>query len=163
MKELLTSYANYNLWANDLLTSVIEKNISDNQLDLTIISSFDSLRKTVYHLWDAENIWYRRWTEQKIDGWPSKDFTGNLSECRIQLMENSALLKNFVLDSPEEKLKETFAFTLMNGNKGQSTYWQSFHHIFNHSTFHRGQIITMLRQLNVTSLPSTDYITFSRL
>ena len=80
MKELLTSYANYNLWANDLLTSVIEKNISDNQLDLTIISSFDSLRKTVYHLWDAENIWYKRWTEQKIDGWPSKTFSENFSD-----------------------------------------------------------------------------------
>ena len=36
-------------------------------------------------------------------------------------------------------------------------------HIFNHATFHRGQLVTFLRQLNESDIASTDFSTFSRL
>ena len=35
-------------------------------------------------------------------------------------------------------------------------------HVVNHGTFHRGQILTMLRELGFTSFPSQDLITFLR-
>jgi uncharacterized damage-inducible protein DinB len=34
------------------------------------------------------------------------------------------------------------------------------HHIFNHSTYHRGQLVTMLRQLGSKDIPATDFIAF---
>lgn len=158
MKELLNSYAAYNFWANETLIDCIESNCTDEQIDQTIISSFDSIRKTVYHLWDAESIWHKRWIGEKIDSWPSKHFTGDFHQCKHLLLENSDRLKKFVQSRTPEQLKEVFQFRLMNGNSGESTYWQSFHHIFNHSTYHRGQLVTMIRQVGVTKVPATDYI-----
>ena len=35
-------------------------------------------------------------------------------------------------------------------------------HVFNHGTYHRGQLINMLRQLGVEKLPQTDFIVWSR-
>jgi uncharacterized damage-inducible protein DinB len=35
-------------------------------------------------------------------------------------------------------------------------------HVFNHGTYHRGQLVTMLRQVGVTEIPQTDYIAFVR-
>ncbi|MCW3088046.1 MAG: hypothetical protein JWQ78_1432, partial [Sediminibacterium sp.] len=36
-------------------------------------------------------------------------------------------------------------------------------HLFNHGTYHRGQLVTLLRQVGVEEIPRTDYIEFSRL
>jgi uncharacterized damage-inducible protein DinB len=33
-------------------------------------------------------------------------------------------------------------------------------HIFNHATYHRGQLVTMLRQAGEKKIPGTDMITF---
>ena len=43
-----------------------------------------------------------------------------------------------------------------------SSYSETILHCINHSTYHRGQIITMLRQLGQNNLLSTDYITYCR-
>ncbi|MDQ6763781.1 MAG: hypothetical protein M3015_14295, partial [Bacteroidota bacterium] len=34
--------------------------------------------------------------------------------------------------------------------------------VFNHQTFHRGQLITMMRQNGIDKLPATDFIVYSR-
>jgi uncharacterized damage-inducible protein DinB len=39
--------------------------------------------------------------------------------------------------------------------------WQSLQHVVNHGTYHRGQITTMLRQLDVTPI-LTDLMHFYR-
>ncbi len=35
-------------------------------------------------------------------------------------------------------------------------------HLFNRQTYHRGQIITRLRQNGIDKIPATDFIVFSR-
>jgi len=35
-------------------------------------------------------------------------------------------------------------------------------HVFNHGTYHRGQIVNMLRQLGIEKIPQTDFIVWSR-
>jgi hypothetical protein len=37
-------------------------------------------------------------------------------------------------------------FIYPNGDTGQMPYYQTFAHIVNHSTYHRGQLVTLLRQ-----------------
>jgi len=34
--------------------------------------------------------------------------------------------------------------------------------VINHGNYHRGQIVTLLRQLGVTTIPKTDYIEWVR-
>ena len=35
--------------------------------------------------------------------------------------------------------------------------YQMLVHVFNHSTYHRGQLINMLRQLGIEKVPTTDF------
>jgi len=35
-------------------------------------------------------------------------------------------------------------------------------HIFNHGTYHRGQLVTILQQLNIQNIPQTDFIVWTR-
>ncbi|MGH7465840.1 MAG: DinB family protein, partial [Longimicrobiales bacterium] len=49
----------------------------------------------------------------------------------------------------------------MAGAAYHSALWQMLRHVVNHSTYHRGQVTTMLRQLG-RAAPSTDLIHYYR-
>ena len=57
MKEMLTQYATYNIWANNELLKLI-LNLSEEQQEIT--TSFSSLYKTILHLYSAKSIWWKR-------------------------------------------------------------------------------------------------------
>jgi uncharacterized damage-inducible protein DinB len=46
------------------------------------------------------------------------------------------------------------------GGEGQMEFQQTFSHVVNHSTYHRGQLVTLLRQTGFTQLSSTDLATY---
>ena len=48
------------------------------------------------------------------------------------------------------------------GEEYKNTVSDIIQHAVNHGTYHRGQILTMLRQLGFTKLFSTDYIAYCR-
>ena len=48
------------------------------------------------------------------------------------------------------------------GVAGASMLWHMLQHVVNHSTYHRGQVTTMLRQLGATPPKAMDLITFYR-
>jgi uncharacterized damage-inducible protein DinB len=52
---------------------------------------------------------------------------------------------------------------LDSGMKYHQLRSEMIHHCMNHSTYHRGQIITMGKQLNLSKAPSTDLIFYYRL
>ena len=161
MKTILI-YTQYNYWANELLLSVIERDMNNKMLDKEIISSFPSLRKTAYHLWDAEFIWLKRLTGESLNNWPSKNFNGTFSEAKEKILLNDKLFIEFVEKLNVEKLSELFTYKNVEGKTFTNPMWESVHHCMNHSTYHRGQIVTMLRQPGITNIPSTDFITFCR-
>jgi uncharacterized damage-inducible protein DinB len=49
----------------------------------------------------------------------------------------------------------------MSGEPFTSSLGQMLRHVVNHSTYHRGQVTTMLRQLGVPA-PATDLILYYR-
>jgi uncharacterized damage-inducible protein DinB len=53
------------------------------------------------------------------------------------------------------------SYRLFNGDPDTRPLGELMRHVVNHATYHRGQIVTMLRQLGKTP-PSTDYIRFLR-
>jgi uncharacterized damage-inducible protein DinB len=161
MKELLISYAKYNHWANSKFIEFFRK-LEPSLLDKEIVSSFNSIRKTIYHIWDAEQIWYNRLNGISVTDWPSKSFKGNNEEFFKAFLGQSNLFIDYVSNLDEKTLTEDFTYKTMEGKEYKNPKASSIHHCMNHSTFHRGQIITMLRQVGYTDLDSTDYITYIR-
>lgn len=162
IKSTLLTYTKYNVWANSTLLSIIDNQINYLDIDREIISSFPSVRKTIYHIWDAESIWWMRLNNLPIVDWPSKSFSGNFKEAKEQMLASSLKMLNFVEQSNEIYLNETFTYLNSERKEFSNKIWESVLHCMNHSTYHRGQVVTMLRQLGLKEIPSTDFITFIR-
>ena len=161
MKEILLNYTQYNLWANARITDML-KNIAPTLLDKEIKSSFSSLRKTTYHIWGAEELWWKRLHGESLPKVPAMDFTGNYEEAVKHFLEVSKKITFLIQEKDENYLQTLCNYKDTRGNSYIQPHWQMIMHCMNHSTFHRGQLITMLREIGETKIPATDMIVFFR-
>ena len=163
MKEILLQYAGYNVWANKLITETILK-LEDGAVDKEIISSFPSIKETVVHTWSAEFIWLQRLQLVEHPVWIHGEFTGTFDEAIAGWLQASSSIKQFVEKKYDDRhLEHTLQFYDRQKVSHKMPVYQVLLHVFNHSTQHRGQLITMLRQLRATKIPSTDFLSFARL
>ena len=160
MKELLQQYAAYNIWATKLLTDRISK-LPDEAINKEIISSFSSLYKTLRHLWLAEEVWWQRLKLTENIVLESEKFTGSFKEMVDILAKQSTQFKDWIDNATENQLVHVFAFVRQKEQLKMPVY-QMLHHVFNHASYHRGQLVTMLNQLGADKIPSTDFSTFCR-
>jgi uncharacterized damage-inducible protein DinB len=160
MKELLQQYAAYNIWATKLLTDRISK-LSEEEINREIISSFSSVYKTLQHLWLAEEVWWKRLKLTENIVLESAAFTGSFTEMADILAKQSMQFKDWIDGATENQLAHVFAF-VRNKEQHKMPVYQMLQHVFNHASYHRGQLVTMLNQLGADKIPGTDFSSFSR-
>jgi uncharacterized damage-inducible protein DinB len=161
MKELFVKYAAYNTWANGLLLAAIEAMPADKQ-KAEVKSSFPSLYKTVLHLLDAESIWWQRIKLQEKIERPSDGFNEDMKELSRQLLQQNKQWQAWINNLNENGLQHEFIYMNTKKERFKQPVFQVLLHLFNHGTYHRGQLVTMLRQLGVEKIPETDFIVWSR-
>ena len=162
MKELLHQYAAYNIWANKVLLDRIAK-LPEEKITQEVASSFPSIYKTVVHMWQAEDIWWQRLKLVENITALSETFTGSFAEATAGLVKQSQQWEAWVDAANEIQLTHVFAF-VRNKEQYKMKVNDMLLHLFNHGTFHRGQLVTLLRQLGETDkIPSTDFVTYTRL
>ncbi|HVK96544.1 MAG TPA: DinB family protein [Flavisolibacter sp.] len=161
MKELFIELADYNLWANQQLLKLI-LSLSEEQQNMELKSSFPSLRKTALHMIDAEHIWWQRMKLQERITRPSDDFKGSMNDISQDLFQINNQWKDWIVGMQEHMLQHEFIYQNSKTEKFKKPIYQMLLHIFNHGTYHRGQIVNMLRQIGVEKIPQTDFIVFSR-
>jgi uncharacterized damage-inducible protein DinB len=161
MKKNLIQYVQYNLWANKIIVDEISKKALD-LLDTEVPNSFPSLRQTLLHIWDAENIWFTRLNNLPVTDWPSNNPLLHNSVLENLIRQSEEFL-GLVESKEEEWFISNIKYSNLKGDSFSQPAYTIIMHCMNHSTFHRGQIICMLRQLKFENLPFTDLITFSRL
>ena len=161
MKELLKQYATYNIWANKILFERISK-LPEEKINQEIASSFSSIYKTVVHMWQAEDIWWQRLKLVENITALSETFTGSFDEATAGLAKQSQLWKEWVDNASDNQITHVFAF-VRNKEQYKMQVNDMLLHLFNHATFHRGQLVTLLRQAGETDkIPSTDFSTYTR-
>ncbi|MCX7877374.1 MAG: hypothetical protein N2510_01895 [Ignavibacteria bacterium] len=161
MKLMLEKLSSYNLWANRKFTEFLRE-AGSTLLDIEIPSSFGSVRKTIFHIWDAEYIWYERLRGNSPLGWPSEKFRGSDEEFFDLFVKQSEDLRNLVIAYDDKMLIDDFSYSNLRGTVFSNSVYDTLIHVFNHSAYHRGQIVTMLRNTGFSNLDSTDYITYIR-
>jgi uncharacterized damage-inducible protein DinB len=161
VKELFKQYASYNLWANERLSELI-LTLSEEQLEQTVESSFPSIHKTLLHMWDAESIWWQRLklVEHVIRPSTAADYTTSEVTSKIHQQDHDWL--QWVSDATDTAIEHVFAYQNTKRELFKQPVFQMLLHLFNHNTYHRGQLVTMLRQVGAEKIPSTDFIEFSR-
>jgi len=133
----------------------------DGTAEQEIVSSFPSIYKTVQHMWLAEEVWWKRLKLTENIVLESAAFTGTFTEMTTVLAKQSQQFKDWVDNATENQLAHVFAF-VRNKEQIKMPVYQMLHHVFNHATYHRGQLVTMLNQLGADKIPSTDFSTFFR-
>jgi uncharacterized damage-inducible protein DinB len=110
--------------------------------------------KTISHIWMAETGWLSR---LEGNGWETSkiiNFSGNANEMFKAWQLTSLSFKEFVENTDlEQKLDfehKGESFSIPFGEIAQT--------VFNHGSYHRGQLVMMMRQLGITDIPKTDYI-----
>jgi uncharacterized damage-inducible protein DinB len=161
-KQYFIELSDFNIWATDTVCSWLEK-ISDEQWNQHIISSFNSIQETVLHIISAETAWFERLEKKEKVAWLQMEFKGSKDEHIALWKQSSKRLKNFIVSFDESKMNELLNFKRFNGEENSLAYYQVFAHVFNHSTYHRGQVVTMLRQAGFTAVQSTDLLGFYRI
>ena len=161
MKELFIQYAAYNSWANALLFTTIES-LTEGQQKTEIKSSFPSLYKTVLHMLDAESIWWQRIKLQERIEVPSQTFGGSMKELITQSLQQNKQWHEWISNTNEHGFQHEFIYFNLKRERFKQPVYQTLLHLFNHGTYHRGQIVNMLRQLGIEKIPPTDFIIWSR-
>ncbi|HNH65435.1 MAG TPA: DinB family protein [Bacteroidia bacterium] len=159
--NLLLRYANYNKWANQRITNAIVS-AGETVADTEMKSSFNTVRKTIYHIYDSQHTWIMRIQNKPYSWPPSKDFKGDLNEFSKLLIESSQEWINYISNLNDVDFKKIISYKNTKGIDHQTPLEEIIMHCFNHSTYHRGQLVTMLRQAGVNSFEPMDFIAFVR-
>ncbi|MEN0003950.1 MAG: DinB family protein [Bacteroidota bacterium] len=156
----LLDYVYYNSWANQQLMRALQ-HLTTPEFDKKVASSFPSVRLTVLHIWDAQEIWLSRLNGASPTAFPSKTFVGDKDEVLAALMKSTFDWVDF-FHQPNLNVESHCLFKDTSGNEYSIRIADIGMHCINHGTYHRGQLITILRQLGVNLVPRTDYIWYLR-
>lgn len=147
----------YNRWANQQTLSAASA-LSAEMFTRTLGGSFGSVRGTLGHIYGAEWIWLERWHGRSPTKLPQPDFPdiGSL-EKKWAMVEHAR--DEYLRTLTEAALHSPMAYTNLQGQRFAYPLWQQLAHVVNHSSYHRGQITTLLRQLGAQPA-STDLLRY---
>lgn len=161
IKELF----DYTEWANSLALEAAAK-LPDEGLRRDLGISHKSIFGTLLHMAGCEWLWLERWhgrSPGKDEAWsmwtPEScadlpalgDRWANVIERRAQ----------FVDGLNEATLEAEVHYKLLSGDPSSMRLVNQMHHVANHATLHRGQVVGMIRQLGIDP-PSTDLLVYLR-
>ena len=78
---------------------------------------------------------------------------------RPRLPQSSRTQDKFVASLVPEQLQRIGRYTNRKGEVWEYALWRQLYHLFNHSTYHRGQVTNMLRLLEARPA-ATDFLVF---
>ena len=161
LASILQDYATYNLWANTQTVNWLKTKPLD-LMESEVPSSFPNLKLTLLHIWGAEQIWLERLLGTPPTTFLPERFEGTTLDVFEGVLQMSDQFKDYVHTLTDDDLSEICDFRLLNGTEDRRPRAEMIHHCMNHSTYHRGQIVTVARNLGLTDPPPTDFIRYLR-
>ena len=159
MNEFLELF-DYNAWANRIILDAVAR-LPDDQYFRDMKSSFGGVHGTLCHIVWVEQVWLHRWQGKPNPAVAQGKDLMTLAELRSRWEMVEAARGRFVAELNDSRLEETRVVKPSTGGEYIHTFRQMFRHFINHSSYHRGQIVTFLRQLGAQP-PSTDLILYYR-
>ncbi|SIS54516.1 DinB family protein [Chryseobacterium gambrini] len=146
MKEKLVDLFEYTYHFNKEMIKIISENLE--KVDEKTIS-------LINHTLNAQQIWNSRiLNEKSFEVWQISPFE-NLNGINQQNFNKSLeIVQKF---GPDQKIE----YQNSRGTKFENTVFEMLFQAINHSTYHRGQINSLLKQSGITPI-LTDYIFYKR-
>ena len=137
----------YDLWANQLICSAIQKAEAGSEVRKEATRLFA-------HLFKAQVIWFNRINgiKEKVDVWGEY----NDETCTSLLNDSRSMLEGIAA-----RIGEEIEYQDTKGNRYSNSVADIFEHVIIHGQHHRAQISMLLRKADFKP-PATDYIYFLR-
>lgn len=137
----------YDLWANNVVISTLKDNNLTSGKPIELLS----------HILNGELLMMARIKKtDKIELWEKRSID-----------ENNELLKTingkwqeFINTSEEKDFNKRIEYINIFNENISPKIWEMFTHMINHGTYHRGQIASSIRSMNITP-PVTDLMKFA--
>lgn len=156
LSSLMNDYVLANKWAIITITDWLRTKEA-SVLEQEVASSFPGIRESLVHIWDTERFWLSVIKEQPVpESFRMTGFHGTLDEVLDGIVETSREFAEFVSELSDDELCETVHFYTpwVEGSKKRYEFIQ---HCMNHSTYHRGQVITIGHHVGLHDAPMTDF------
>ena len=148
----------YNRWANDRMFEAVSS-LTQEEFTRDLASSHPSVRDTLTHIVWAEWIWLQRWKGTSPQAvFEGKDFP-HVGTLRVRWLDVEIDQRAFIETLTNESLLGLVQYVNLQGQTWRYPLWRQMYHVVNHSSYHRGQLTTMLRQLAARPIP-TDFLVF---
>lgn len=154
LKTSMIKSVEYNVWVAEQLVAWLGVQ-PEELLQQEVPSSFNSIARTLKHISDTQLYW-----SSLIRGTatPKFDYMATTADVNTEmknLVNEALILADYVKENTvameERQLIESPWFT---ANFPKYEYLQ---HLIIHTTYHRGQIVTMAHQVGLSKAPMLDY------
>ncbi|MCA1641972.1 MAG: DinB family protein [Acidobacteria bacterium] len=107
----------------------------------------------------AEWVWLRRWRGESPRAILDPAEFADVESVRSRLAEVARERAQLLAGLTDADLERVVAYVNAKGEEWRYPLGRMMQHVVNHSTYHRGQVVTMLRQLGADA-PSTDLLLY---
>lgn len=146
MKEKLTDLFEYTYHFNQDMIKIISENL-EKVHDKTI--------SLINHTLNAQQIWNSRILNEKtFEVWQVNPFERLEEINNLNFQKSIHIIENFDLD-------QRIIYQNSRGTKFENTVFEMLFQAINHSTYHRGQINSLLKQNGIEPILA-DYIFYKR-
>lgn len=151
LKEQVTRLTAYNEWANRRVAQLLRQPAA---------AAMPEPLRLFSHVLAAESIWLCRLRQLPITETPQSAYT--IEDCSARIPRLAEEWRSyFSVLTEEEVCTGEVTYRNMAGEAFTSPVRDVLTHIVNHGTYHRGQVVQLLKGV-VSPLPVTDFIAYSR-
>jgi uncharacterized damage-inducible protein DinB len=162
MKTLLLNYLEYNHWANEKMCNYLS-GIDEAEIVTNKKAEYQTIKKVILHIADGEQTWLARLNEKNIPHMHKLDSSGSFTGICSKIRNNSVDFIEFISGKDDQFLLSVTEYVNLKGNTFSQNNAEIILHCMNHSTFHRGQVMSMLRHVGYTDQSASDFIMFLRI
>jgi uncharacterized damage-inducible protein DinB len=148
----------YVLWADRQMLQAVRE-VRQEDLTRNAGVSFGSMLGTMAHMLGSQRMWLSRVLGISLDRIPSLVDFPDLMAWITGWEETAAQMEAFLAGLSDEQLAAPLTWTNTRGETHTHPLWHPVMHLVNHSTYHRGQVVSLLRQMGYAA-PSTDLIVY---
>lgn len=149
MKLFFLNKLDYEIWANEaIISSMSNLQNEDNRCNFLLS-----------HILAARVVWLERIKDETTTKaiWTSQSFDA----CKTLNIDIDTQYSKYLTSLDDKDFQTTIPYKNLKQEQFSNTLAEIIHHVFNHSSYHRGQIVSRLKELGAP-IPITDYIVFSR-
>jgi uncharacterized damage-inducible protein DinB len=155
IQKLMVNYTCYNCWVNQKYNDWLRPKPRQLLFQETP-SSFPTIIQTLNHIWSTQEFWRGiiAETSDVVNKYDSTTFDPD--EIFDGIKVSSEKLKQFLDGLPGKDLERNLKVVTPWFQCDLPRY-EYVQHVISHGIYHRGQIVTMGRQIGITDAPMTDY------